>query len=249
MNESQESQFAHSSGIVSQGIQPTARRRGHVKRTETNIDMQMLKKLRKSLRLTQMELANLLGIHRTYLVLIEKGKKIPSARLERAIKDFMEKAEKEDLSPSAVWKSAARPNASPLMLEIPARKVPVVSWAAAGLARAYEDLANHIDELVETDCKDQNAFAIIIEGDSMEDRFFAGDRVVFAPNLEPRNGDAVVAKLKDGRVYFKYFYRTGPEGSKVRLVSQNPNYAVMEMERPDLEFIYPAWEVKRRLRR
>lgn len=228
---------------------PPKRRRGHVKRIQTNIDMQKLKKLRKGLRLTQMELANLLGIHRTYLVLIEKGKKIPSMRLERAIQDFMDKAEKHGLSPNDVWKQAASPNASPIHLEIPPRKVPVVSWAQAGLARAYEDLCSHIDELVETDCKDTNAFAIIIEGDSMEDAFFAGDRVIFAPNLEPRNGDAVVAKLKDGRVYFKYFMRTGPEGSKVRLDSENENYAPMEFERPEFEFIYPAWEVKRRLRR
>ena len=228
---------------------PVKRQRGHVKRVTTNIDMQKLKKLRKSLRLTQMELANLLGIHRTYLVLIEKGKKIPSLRLERAIQDFMDKAEKQDLSPTSVWRSAASPNASPIHLEIPPRKVPVVSWATAGLAKAYEDLCNHIDELVETDCKDQNAFAIIIEGDSMEDMFFAGDRVIFAPNLEPRNGDAVVAKLKDGRVYFKHFMRTGPEGSKVRLDSENENYSSMEFDRSEFEFVYPAWEVKRRLRR
>ena len=227
---------------------PIKRARGHVKRTETSLDMQKLKQLRKSLRLTQLELANLLGIHRTYLVLIEKGKKIPSVRLERAIQDFIEKAEKQDGS-SRVWGDGTiRPNAS-ILLEVPPRKVPVVSWAAAGAAKAYEDLCNQIDELVETDCKDNNAFAIILEGDSMEDRFFAGDRVIFAPNLEPRNGDAVVAKLRDGRVYFKWFYRTGPEGSKVRLVSQNQNYSPMELDRSELEFVYPAWEVKRRLRR
>src|SRR3954466_477216 len=54
-----------------------------------------LRKMRKALRLTQMELANLLGIHRTYLVLIEKGKKIPSPRLQRFIDEFIYKAEKE----------------------------------------------------------------------------------------------------------------------------------------------------------
>src|SRR5213595_2437586 len=54
-----------------------------------------LRKMRKALRLTQLELANLLGIHRTYLVLIEKGKKIPSPRLQRFIDEFIYKAEKE----------------------------------------------------------------------------------------------------------------------------------------------------------
>src|ERR1051325_3007502 len=69
----------------------------------SSLDLQKLRKLRKGLRLTQAELAALLGIHRTYLVLIEKGKKIPSPRLERSILDFMDKAERQSLSPQSLW--------------------------------------------------------------------------------------------------------------------------------------------------
>lgn len=215
----------------------------------STLDLAKLRKLRKGLRLTQAELAALLGIHRTYLVLIEKGKKIPSPRLERSILDFMDKADRESLSPQSLWRQVSNANASPLIAEPPARRAPVVSWAAAGVARAYEDLANQIEETVETDCKDPNTFAIIIEGDSMETKFYAGDRVVFAPNSEPRNGDAVVAKLNDGRVFFKYYFRTGQEGARVKLVSENQNYGPMEFERDEFTFIYPAWEIKRKLRR
>lgn len=218
------------------------------RRTST-VDLVKLRKLRKGLRLTQAELAALLGIHRTYLVLIEKGKKIPSPRLERSILDFMDKADRQIISPPTLWAQATNANVSPLIAEPPSRRAPVVSWAAAGQARAYEDLAAQIEETVETDCKDANSFAIIIEGDSMETKFYAGDRIVFAPNSEPRNGDAVVAKLNDGRVYFKYFYRTGFEGSRVKLVSENANYGPLEFDRTEFIFIYPAWEVKRRLRR
>src|SRR4051812_11931679 len=213
----------------------------------TVIDLIKLRKLRKGLRLTQAELAALLGIHRTYLVLIEKGKKIPSPRLERQILDFMEKAEHDTLSPQSLWVQSRQPRVSGFGLVQPAaKKTPVVSWAAAGHARAYEDLANQIEETVETDCKDPNAFAIIIEGDSMEPKFYAGDRIIFAPNLEPRNGDVAIVKLSDGRVYFKYYYRTGVEGSKVKLVSENPNYNPMEFDKGEVAFAYPAWEVKRR---
>jgi SOS-response transcriptional repressor LexA len=215
----------------------------------TTLDLQKLRKLRKGLRLTQAELAALLGIHRTYLVLIEKGKKIPSPRLERSILDFMDKADRESLSPQSLWRQVSNASVSPLVAEPPARRAPVVSWAAAGVARAYEDLANQIEETVETDCKDPNSFAIIIEGDSMETKFYAGDRVVFAPNSEPRNGDAVVAKLNDGRVFFKYFYRTGQEGSRIKLVSENHYYGPMEFDANEFTFIYPAWEIKRKLRR
>lgn len=216
----------------------------------SSLDLVKLRRLRKGLRLTQAELAAILGIHRTYLVLIEKGKKIPSARLERSILDFMDKAEQQTLSPRELWDHANNGQKKiGLSSAAPGRRAPVVSWAAAGQARAYEDLANQMEETVETDCKDPNAFTIILEGDSMEPKFYAGDRVVFAPNSEPRNGDAVVAKLSDGRVLFKYYSRTGPEGSRIRLSSENPNYGPLEFESNDFAFIYPAWEIKRRLRR
>ena len=208
-----------------------------------------LRKMRKALRLTQLELANLLGIHRTYLVLIEKGKKIPSPRLQRFIDEFIYKAEKEAENRNPMTLSRAFPALSMTPPPTSARRVPIVSWAAAGSAKDYQDLAAQIDELVETNSRDPNAFSVIIEGDSMEHRFYAGDRVVFAPNLEPRNGDAVLAKLTDGRVLFKWFHRTGAEGQKIRLSSENPNYAPMELSKEDFQFIYPAWEVKRLLRR
>ena len=211
----------------------------------SSIDLQKLRKLRKGLRMTQAELASWLGIHRTYLVLIEKGKKIPSPRLERSILEFMSRAERTPPQPPIP------PNTPlpPFPMEPAAKKVPVVSWAAAGAARAYEDLANQIEESVESDCKDANAFAIIIEGDSMETKFYAGDRIVFAPNSQPRNGDAVVAKLSDGRVYFKYYYRTGHEGTRIKLISENQNYGSLEFDQSEFIFIYPAWELKRKLRR
>src|SRR3954466_13697692 len=78
-----------------------------------------LRKMRKALRLTQAELAALLGIHRTYLVLIEKGKKIPSPRLERSILDFMDKAEQQSLSPQTLWNQIKQPNANALVPEPP----------------------------------------------------------------------------------------------------------------------------------
>jgi phage repressor protein C with HTH and peptisase S24 domain len=116
-------------------------------------------------------------------------------------------------------------------------------------SKSCNDLANEIEETIETDCKDPNAFAIILEGDSMEPEFRAGDNVVFAPNLEPRKGDFAVVKLNSGKVYFKQFERTGPEGSMVKLSSINPNYTPMEFEAKDVAFVYPAWEVRRRLRK
>ena len=130
------------------------------------------------------------------------------------------------------------------------RPVPVVSWAQAGAAHDYQDLCNQLEDWVESDCRDTNAFALIIEGDSMEPEFHAGDQVVFAPNSEPRNGDFVVGRLREGGgVVFKQFRRTGSEGQTIRLESLNPAYRPVDYPASALLFIYPAVDLKRRLRR
>ncbi|MDX1950941.1 MAG: S24 family peptidase [Verrucomicrobiota bacterium] len=217
---------------------------------EYKYDATPLRRARKALRLTQLELAKMLDIHRTYLVLIETGVKIPSPRLQKNIEEFIRKAAQETagrrpftMSDPGFISGGFRP-AGPM-----ARQVPVVSWATAGAAKDYEDLCNQLDEVVTTETKDPNAFAIIIEGDSMEPKFNAGDRIVFTPNQEPRNSDPVLVKMTDGRVFFKYFYRTGPEGSRIKLVSENPAYSPIEVDRSEVTLIYPAFELKRRLRR
>jgi SOS-response transcriptional repressor LexA len=136
----------------------------------------------------------------------------------------------------------------------PRRKVPVVSWARAGgiteRGLNYGDLAQFIDETVETDSKDPNAFGLIIEGDSMSPEYLPGDRVVFAPNEIARNGDVVVARLREnGEVYFKCFRRTGAEGDTVILESINKDYKPMTFKYADFRFIYPAVDMLRKIRR
>lgn len=143
------------------------------------------------------------------------------------------------------------PTNAHVLRETPARirMVPVVSWATAGEACSYEDLANQIDEQVETDCPDQNSFSIIIEGTSMMPRYEPGDRIVFAPNFYPRPGDPVVVKHNDGRVWFKYYHESGPNGETLRLVSENKEHQDILLPRAEVRFVYPMWEMKRKNRR
>jgi len=82
----------------------------------------------------------------------------------------------------------------------------------------------------------------------MEPDFREGDLIVFAPNSEPRNGDFVVARYSDGGVVFKRFQRTGAEGAIILLESLNPNYAPIEKPLTEFRFIYPAVDMKRKLR-
>ncbi len=131
------------------------------------------------------------------------------------------------------------------------QKIPVVSWARAGRAVDYNDLRSQIDEsLMIPDCRDENAFALIIEGDSMEPDFHDGDRVILSPNRELRSGDFAAARFADGcGVVFKRFRRSGIDGSKVILESLNPIYSPIEKVITDFLFIYPAISQYRFLRR
>lgn len=130
------------------------------------------------------------------------------------------------------------------------RRVPVVSWARAGDGGNYSDLAEQIDERLDTDCTDANAYALIIEGDSMEPEFRPGDRVIFMPNQQAQNGDVVVARVEEtGKAYFKLFHQSGRNGELVRLTSYNPAYPPLEFKRSEFRFIHPMHSLIRRRRR
>ncbi len=122
------------------------------------------------------------------------------------------------------------------------RKVPIVAWAHAGTLRAYTDLDDSWHEFTATTCRDENCFAVTIEGDSMEPKYSSGDIAITMPNVEPRNGCLVVCKLKNEGVFFKLFHQTS-DGKNYRLSSYNTVYPVMECRRDDFVWIYPVCQV------
>jgi SOS-response transcriptional repressor LexA len=207
----------------------------------------VLRQFRKAHKLTQEELARILDIGRTWLARLETGEKPPSRKLQNRIKDTFARYEADK---QLAGKLAERPMLSdrPLPARFKSRDIPVVSWAAAGKATDYQDLATQIDETVGSHVTDPNAFAVIVEGDSMNPEFKAGDRVVVAPNLEARTGDVVLAKLSKGGVLLKRFKRTGLSGQTIRLESDNPNYPATEFAAEEFTFVYPVMEFKRLMR-
>jgi len=121
------------------------------------------------------------------------------------------------------------------------RWVKVVSWATAGAAKDYTDMETFLDERVPTQSLDENAFGLIVEGDSMEPKISEGDYVTVSPNKEARSGNIVIARTrKDHGVYLKKYFLHGERATKVRLVSLNTEYPPLEFERSDFSFIYPV---------
>lgn len=122
---------------------------------------------------------------------------------------------------------------------IPLRWVPVVSWAHAGEAASYEELPPHWrDDSAPTECRDPKAFALVVDGDSMEPRCLNGDIVVVMPSEEPRSGCLVVAKLRDDGVVLRRYSHLS--GGRIRLTAYNSLYPATDHDRAEFHWIYPV---------
>lgn len=119
------------------------------------------------------------------------------------------------------------------------RKIPVVSLAAAGRMRDFQDLCHQMEEMIDSDCKDKNAFAVVIEGNSMAPRFLAGERIVLNPNGRVIEGKPVAVKTEEGEVLFKIFHETNP--NEIMLESINPAWPPITLKKSKVKWIYPAW--------
>lgn len=205
-----------------------------------------LREARQLLRLTQEDLAAKWGYSDgNYIYMLEAGVKQFPKKLESRLIE-LENEVRNKLYPSHLSGAGHDMHETALIPDhVGEDRAPVVSWASAGLGGNYFDLATFLEEMVETDCKDPNKYALIVDGDSMEPEARAGDRIVVAPNLEAENGDLVVARLKEtGKVLFKLYHRTGKDG--VRLSSYNPAYPIQDFKVSDFRFIQPVFQITRR---
>jgi SOS-response transcriptional repressor LexA len=119
---------------------------------------------------------------------------------------------------------------------------PIVSWASAGDAHAYED-QGAAARVIRTNCDDPNCYALELEGDSMEPIYKEGDVIVMAPNYEANRGDLVMLKTADDDVYFKKWIPD--KWNKLRFQSLNPDYPVIILEPREISKIHPVWSVVR----
>jgi repressor LexA len=98
---------------------------------------------------------------------------------------------------------------------------PVLGEVAAGNPLTiYPDAIDTID-LPTIARMPKDSFLLRVKGDSLKDAYiFSGDIIIVNPNLEPRNGQIVVAILDDAAVV-KRFYK---KKNEIELVSENPDY-------------------------
>jgi phage repressor protein C with HTH and peptisase S24 domain len=116
--------------------------------------------------------------------------------------------------------------------------------AAAGLAQAGADgffddagfpVGQGWDEVDLPSIGREGAYALEISGDSMAPVYRDGDRIVVAPDMEPRRGDRVVVKTREGEVMAKELSRL--TAGKLELRSLNPEYPARTLDRKDVAWI------------
>lgn len=112
---------------------------------------------------------------------------------------------------------------------------PVLGEVAAGNPLTiYPDAIDTV-ELPTIAKMPKDSFLLRVKGDSLKDAYiFSGDIVIVNPNLEPKNGQIVVAILDDASVV-KRFYK---KRNEIELVSENTDYKPIVIDKK-----YPSFKI------
>lgn len=127
-----------------------------------------------------------------------------------------------NLAPGSLDQASSITDNNAAYLQPVMARLPVLGVASAGLVIENVQEADVEEYVVAPGPTGPKAFALRIEGISMEDRFHDGDKIVIDPDLEWKNGDFVYAiKVSDNTGTFKQL-RT--EGDEHYLCAVNPNF-------------------------
>jgi SOS-response transcriptional repressor LexA len=199
---------------------------------------QRVRALRERLGKTQAELAARMCFSRNYISIIENGRE-PSHRFLRAL-ELLEKAPFPYIEHPATSvvkdELGGVPHDGIAEPGLMTRVIPLLSWAQAGTAQAWENLDAH-EGFVGFNVRDSKAVAIRIRGDGMAPDFPHGTIAVVYPGWEAKSGDLVIARLKDGTVMFKRFH---VDGNHYTFISLNPLYPPQTVDKSKVEKVLPV---------
>ena len=211
-----------------------------------------IRRLRKSLGLTQVKLAQMLGIKAPSVVQWESDKTnlsgenlLNAAKLFGVTPDYI-------LYGGEIEQSAA-PNMEMAQPDI--HRIPVISYVQAGVWTALNEIRECDGNMayITTDLElGDRAFAIVIRGNSMEPEFTEGDLVLIDPDEPLHPGDFVVAKNGEEEATFKKYRPRGysEDGKEIfELAPLNDDYATMRSDRQPIQIIGTMVEHRRRRRR
>ncbi len=209
--------------------------------------------LREKLNLRQAELARLLGVSRSYITHMEKGKPC-SYPVQKLIEKLeAEASAREQRLKWPVATAAAAPEPEPTLPpehQASSAAIPLLSMSEA-CALGNADDAPRITSLhLTVTVADSHAFAVRVNGDSMQPQHVDGELAIVYPSEAPHTGDRVLARLHDGNggsILFRIFNAVD-RGEKVVLSSPNPAYPTLQYRIQDFAWIHPVAATLRHLR-
>ncbi|MCF5767925.1 LexA family protein [Aeromonas veronii] len=207
----------------------------------------VIKSRRKALKMTQDDLALLVGVSRVSVSQWERGDTSPKGG------NFLKLASALGLAPESLMQgseagSVTEPKLGYHNAELAViprgSRVPILSYVQAGNWREMCEQASTFDGNVEyvTASVDIGpcGFGLWLRGNSMTPQFNEGDLVIVDPDEQPRPGDFVVAKNGSDEATFKKYRPRGIDenGQEVfELVPLNDDYPPMHSDRQHIEII------------
>lgn len=192
---------------------------------------------RERLGLSQSQLAEIAGVGRVHLAMVENGTRPLTTKFATRIFAVLEEIEtkRDGVLSGATSPPVSPPAPSPPELLRVKREIPVVGMAAAAM---YDpalsqicDLWEGSSETVPCAIEREGIFALRIQGDSMEPALHDGDVVAVDPNALPATGDVAVVCLRaEGLVVKRWHWRRGV----IRLESLNPEGKTYEWTKEEV---------------
>ena len=169
-----------------------------------------LKKLRKSKKITQEELAKIINVERSSIGKYESSTTIPSNETLIKIANYFNVSTDYLLGNEKETKKARK-----------GKKISVYGNVAAGIPiSAIQDIVDY-EEIDEELAASGEYFGLIIKGDSMEPKMSTGDVVIVRSQPTAETGEIAIVLVGGEEATCKKIKKT-PEG--LMLISTNPNY-------------------------
>ena len=119
------------------------------------------------------------------------------------------------------------------------RQIPLIGLVQAGSGGFFDDAGFPVggswEEIGFPGVRDDNVYAVEINGDSMEPVYRDGDIIIVSPNSTPRRGDRVVVRTKSGEVLAKILKRQTAQ--RLELASFNVKHDTIIVPAKEVEWI------------
>lgn len=125
--------------------------------------------------------------------------------------------------------------------------IPIVGLAKAGRGGFFGDNGIPVDEWTKkihrpADVDDPNAYAVTVDGDSMEPFIRKGDMLLCVTNMQPAQRDYVVVQTKDDEVMVKEYQH---DGKSLLLKSINPLHDPIILDPKQVRALHKVVWIKR----